>query len=152
MMDRLKSLRLLVLTGKGGVGKSTLTAGLAALLASHGRRTLMLEVDPRESIHRLFDAPPSGGDIVEVGSRLWLQNLRPRDAIDRVVRDRMPFEMLARRVLASPIYDHFVNGCPGLDELAVLGHCLEVAERRIQSAPPIDIIPFLYHRQNRPKS
>ena len=57
---------LVVVTGKGGVGKTTVAAALAQALAARagapGDDVLVLEVDPRESLHRHFDAPPSGGE------------------------------------------------------------------------------------------
>jgi len=117
---------LVVVTGKGGVGKSALAAALGHGLASRGRKTLVLETDPRESLHRLLDTPPSDGTIVKAGRRLWLQNLRPRDEIEALVRRRIPIPLLARAVAASPVFHHFVDGAPGLRDLAILGHALRL--------------------------
>ena len=75
-MGRLEKLKLLVVTGKGGVGKSTVSASLGALLANSGRTVLLVEVDPRESLHHLLDTPPSGGEIVEAAPRLYLQHIQ----------------------------------------------------------------------------
>lgn len=113
---------LLLATGKGGVGKSVVAAALARQLARQGRRVLLLEVDPRESLHQLAGVAPSGGAPVPVVDRLVLQSLRPRQIVDGEIGARLPFGWLARRVLASPIYQHFVDGAPGLEELAVLEH------------------------------
>jgi anion-transporting ArsA/GET3 family ATPase len=123
-LDRLASRRLLVVTGKGGVGKTSVAGALARALATGGRRVLVIEVDPRENLHRMFDLPPSGGEIVEVGGGLHLQNLKPRQVLDAVVRERLRIEALARRVLDSSVYRHFVEGAPGLEQVAVLGHAL----------------------------
>lgn len=124
LRDRLLRRKLLVVTGKGGVGKSVLAVTLARLLAAAGKRTLLLEIDPRESAHQLLDLPPSGGEILRVGARLWIQNLRPRQVLDGIVQERVPIAFLARKVLDSPIYQHFADGAPGLKEAAVLGHAL----------------------------
>jgi anion-transporting ArsA/GET3 family ATPase len=126
---RLAHTQLVVVTGKGGVGKSTVSATLSRCLEGLGRRTLLLEVDPRESLHRMLDVPPSGGEIVRVSETLWLQNLPPRRVMDEVVRERLRVETLVRRVLASPVYHHFVDGAPGLKELAVLGHAFRLVNR-----------------------
>jgi hypothetical protein len=66
--------------------------------------------------------PPSGGNIETAGSRLWVQNLTPRQVLDEVVRERLKIELLTRRVLDSSIYQHFATGAPGLKEVAILGH------------------------------
>jgi len=124
--DRLARRRLIVVTGKGGVGKTALSAALGRLLLQRGKRVLLLEVDPRESLFQMLEVPPSGGQIVPAGDGLYLQHLRPRDVLEDIVRDRLPFEMLTRRVLASPVFHHFVEGAPGLEELAVLGHALRM--------------------------
>jgi anion-transporting ArsA/GET3 family ATPase len=130
---------LLVVTGKGGVGKSSVAAALGAAAARH-RRTLVLEVDPRENVHQMLGAPPSGGDIVPISSGLWLQNLSPLRVVDQIVRDRVPIELLVRRVLASPVYKQFAQGAPGLKELAVLGRALEIVKGRVREAPEIDLV------------
>jgi anion-transporting ArsA/GET3 family ATPase len=81
-------------------------------------------MDPRENVHRLLGLPPSGGDRLEASSELSFQNLRPRSVVDAIVREQVRIGWIANRVLSSPIYDHFVGGCPGLEELAILGHAL----------------------------
>lgn len=114
--------QLVLVTGKGGVGKSTVAAAVAWQLADAGRRVLLLEVDPRESLHPLLGVAPSGGVAVPVTPALTLQSLRPRQVVDREIVERVPFGWIARQVLGSPIYRHFVDGAPGLEPLAVLEH------------------------------
>src|SRR5437867_3359261 len=52
------SVRLHVVTGKGGTGKTTAAAALALAIASGGRRVLLAEVEGRQGIAQLFDSPP----------------------------------------------------------------------------------------------
>jgi Mrp family chromosome partitioning ATPase len=138
---RLGRLQLLVVTGKGGVGKTAVAASLGRLLAAAGRRALVLEVDPRENVHQMLAVSPSGGDIVAAGPRLWVQNLKPGQVLDDIVRERLKVEMLARRVLASPIYEQFSASAPGLKELAILGHALRLLRRRgPPDAPELDVV------------
>jgi anion-transporting ArsA/GET3 family ATPase len=137
----LGSRRLLVVTGKGGVGKSTLAAALGLSLARAGRRVLLLELDPRESLYQLLDVEPSGGRIVRALPNLYLQNLRPRAVLDEIVREQVGIELLARRVLASSVYQHFAEGAPGLEELAVLGHVLRTVRGIAGPAvPEVDLV------------
>lgn len=126
--ERLASLQLIVVTGKGGVGKTLVTATLGRLLAFPGRSVLLMELDPRESLHHLLDVPPSGGEIVAAGPGLFLQNLQPRQVLDELVHERLKVGALARRVLASPIYQQFAEGAPGLKETGVLGRTLRLVD------------------------
>jgi anion-transporting ArsA/GET3 family ATPase len=140
LLAQLAGRQLLVVTGKGGVGKSAVAATLGSLLAAAGRRVLVLEVDPRENVHQMIGVPPSGGEIVEAAERLFLQNLQPRQVVDQLVRERVRIDLVVRRILASPLYHNFVEGAPGLEEAAILGHCLLLAEGRSPAAPPLDLV------------
>lgn len=138
LIDGLRERQLVVVTGKGGVGKTVLSAALAQGLAAAGARVLLLELDPRESLHHLLDAPPSGGDVVEVRPRLFLHHLDPRVVLEELVRERLPVPMLARKVVASPIFRHFADGAPGLKEMAVLAHALRLVRGRTR--PAVDVV------------
>ncbi len=130
---------LIVVTGKGGVGKSAVAAALGTLLAER-KRVLVLEVDPRENVHQLFGAPPSDGEFVPVGPSLHLQNLKPGQVLDQLVSEKLKLARLARRVLDSPIYRHFSESAPGLEEMAVLGHALRVLRGLAPRAPAVDLV------------
>lgn len=121
-LDDLARRRLIVVSGKGGVGKSTIAAALATLAGGWGGRTLALEIDPRESLHQLFGCEPSGGALAAISPELSLQNLKPRQVVDEIVRERVRFAFLAERVFRSPVYQQFASGMPGLAELATLEH------------------------------
>lgn len=130
LAQRLGRQELVVVTGKGGVGKTTLSLALGSLLAEHGRRVVVLETDPRESLHQLADTAPSGGEIVRAGPRLWIQNVQPRSVLEELVHERVRIAALARRIVASPIFENFAAGAPGLKELAVLVHARRLASGR----------------------
>jgi anion-transporting ArsA/GET3 family ATPase len=128
VLEVLERRQMLVVTGKGGVGKSTVAAVLGRRLAARGRKVLLLEVDPRESLHHLLDVPPSGGEVVTVSPRLQLQHLDPRRLLDDLVREKLKVGVLVRRVLSSPVHQHFTEGAPGLKETAVFGRALRLIE------------------------
>ncbi len=141
LVDRLGRRQLLVVTGKGGVGKTVVSAALGRTLAAAGRRVLLLEVDPRENLHQVVGVAPSGGEIVRVGDRLALQNLHPIKVIEEIVRDHLRVPLVAGRVIASPVFQHFAEGGPGLKEMAVLAHAVRVLSREAGSGgPEIDMV------------
>lgn len=130
-IQRLATLQLIVITGKGGVGKSVVAAALGSLLAARRKQVLMVEVDPRESLHQLLGVDPSGGDVVEVAPRLQVQHLTPRVILDDLVREKLKIGVLVRRVLSSPIHRHFTEGAPGLKEAAVFGRALRLLQGHV---------------------
>lgn len=140
LLGSLARRELVVVTGKGGVGKTAISAALASHLATIGRSTLILEIDPRESVHQMLGVRPSGGEIVEVAPKLFLQHLEPRDVLDHIVRERVRIDFLVKRVLESPVYHHFSAGAPGLKEMAVLGHSLILVQGKVPGAPKIDVV------------
>ena len=132
LSSRLARKKLVVVTGKGGVGKSTLAVTIGKLLADRPaqRRALVLETDPRESLHQLLDVAPSGGAIVPAGTRLRIQNVQTRAVHEAIVRERVRIGALARRIVANPLFQHFTDAAPGLNELAVLVHAYRLIQRR----------------------
>jgi len=141
LIEQLSRRQFLVVTGKGGVGKTAVSATLGRALAAAGRRVLVVEVDPRENVHQMLGVPPSGGAIVQAELRLWVQNLKPRQVLDEVVREQLKLELLARRVLDSPIYQQFAVGAPGLKELAILGHALRLLRGKGgRGTPDLDLV------------
>ena len=128
VLDRIAERQLVVVTGKGGVGKTTLAAVLGRLLADRGRRVLLLELDPRESLHQALGTEPSGGEVVPAGPGLSIQNLQPGAVIEGLVREKVPIGYLARKITESTAFHQFVEGAPGLKETALLGHAYRVLQ------------------------
>jgi len=142
LLDSLFSRRLVILSGKGGVGKSTVGAALCLAARHRGRRVLLVEVAAPLEAARLLRGTPSRGRETEVLPGFWSVNLDPKAAMDEYVRHVVKVEMLARRILDSPIYHRFLTAAPGLKELMVLGKImmLEDARARFSHKPVWDLI------------
>ena len=130
VLEELGERQLVVVTGKGGVGKTTLTAVLGRVMAARGKRVLLLEVDPRESLHQALGTEPSGGEIIQAGPSLGLQNLQPGAVIEGLVREKVPIAYLVRKITASAAFHQFVEGAPGLKETALLGYAYRTLHGR----------------------
>jgi anion-transporting ArsA/GET3 family ATPase len=141
-LDDLLARRLIVLTGKGGVGKSVVGMALALAARAKRKRVLLVEVDaPLEAARRL-GGPPSRGRETEVQPGLFTINLDPAAVLDEYVRHVVRVELVARRILSSPLYHRFFAAAPGLRELMVLGKImvLEEARRGLSRRPAWDLI------------
>jgi anion-transporting ArsA/GET3 family ATPase len=142
LLDSLLARRLVVLTGKGGVGKSVVGASLALAARERGKRVLLVEVATPLEASRRLGGPPSHGREVEVEPGLHALNLDPQAVMDEYVRHVVKIDLVARRILASPVYQRFFAAAPGLKELMVLGKImvLEEARRRLSREPLYDLI------------
>jgi anion-transporting ArsA/GET3 family ATPase len=154
LLDALFSRRLVVLTGKGGVGKSVVGAAIALAARERGKRVLLVEVAAPLEAARLLGGPrgctgglsgagpPSRGRETEVRPGLFTVNLDPAAVMDEYVRHVVKLEMFSRRILESPIYRRFFAAAPGLKELMVLGKImvLEEAHARFLQKPLWDIV------------
>jgi len=140
LVDDLLARRLVILSGKGGVGKSTVGAAIALAARDRGKRVLLVEVSAPVEAARVFGGKPSRGHEVEMLPGLWNVNLDPSAVIDEYVRHVVKLELLVRRILASPIYRRFFSAAPGLKELLVLGKVMVLAEARGRNGPLWDLI------------
>src|SRR4051794_26100511 len=84
---------LVVVTGKGGVGKSTVAAALAVAAAADGRRTIVAEVAARDDISRMAAAEPAPDRPVAeraVADGLHHISIDPETALEEYLRDQLP--------------------------------------------------------------
>src|SRR5688572_30317722 len=77
----LESKRLVIVLGKGGVGRTTVAAALAARMASRGKRTLLYQANAKERLVALLGGPPASESIVRVRENLWALNTNPHAAL-----------------------------------------------------------------------
>lgn len=129
-LEDLLSKRLILLSGKGGVGKSVVGGALALAAVERGKRVLLVEIDAPLEASRRLGAPAVGGQPIEIRPGLFAVNLSPMGAMDEYVRAVVKIQALARRILESPIYKRFFAAAPGLRELMTLGKIMVLEEAR----------------------
>ena len=130
ILDQLLRRRLVILSGKGGVGKSLVGAALALAARERGKRVLLVEVDAPLSAARYFGAPDPGAAQSEILPGLFATNLDPAAVMEEYVRRMVKIDLLVRKILESPIYQRFFAAAPGLPDLMVLGKIMVLTEAR----------------------
>src|SRR5271167_762284 len=120
MLNEILARRVLIVLGKGGVGKSTLSAAIAKLATLSGARALIMECDGRAPLAATFGVTPSFVPA-QVADNLALMTLDGRAALEEYLRLVVPGRMLLKAVFASRLYQFFVQAAPGLRELMMLG-------------------------------
>jgi anion-transporting ArsA/GET3 family ATPase len=123
--------RLHFVVGKGGVGKTTVTAALARLSARAGRRTLAVEMEPVGRLPRVLGlSGPAVGTPVAVEPGLSVVSIDGRSALEEYLGLIIPVRRLLTTVFSSRIYQYFVAAAPGLKELMTVGKVWYEATRR----------------------
>ncbi len=139
MLTRLLAHRALLVVGKGGVGKTTISAALARVAAEAGSRVLVMECDPRAPMAAALGLKPSF-DPIEAAANLAMMVLEGRHALEEYLQLVFPGRVLLRTVFASRLYQFFVQAAPGLRELMMLGKVYYEAERKPARRPRWDLI------------
>ncbi len=128
-MTPLLQRKLIVVTGKGGVGKTTISGALGLLAARRGLRTLVVEVGERQHIPALLDIPePSEAGIeVALSEGLSSMSIDPDRALADWLR-ALGGRMSSRVLLSSATFQYFVAAAPGAREVLSMVKVLELTE------------------------
>jgi len=135
--------RLVVVTGKGGTGKTTVAAALGVVAARAGRRTIVAEVARRADVAGALDAP-AGEAFAETQLRpgLFHISIDPEEAMEEYLRDQLPSRHLADLLVHSRSFGLLTAATPGLRELLSMGKVWELAQdqRRTPGARSYDLV------------
>ncbi len=153
--DALLGPHVAIVTGKGGVGKTTAAAALALAGVASGRRTLLIEVEGRQGFSRVFGTQPWDYAEREFRPGLWGSAIDPAESVYEYLELFYGLKRVQWMMERSNALDFVTTAAPGLRDLLLVGKLYEIEARRrpdgrraydliVVDAPPTGrIVPFL---------
>jgi anion-transporting ArsA/GET3 family ATPase len=132
--------RLIFVTGKGGVGKSTVATALGLLASRRGLRTVVAELSSQERVQRLFEQQAEHFQELELAPGLFTISIDPEHAMEEYLRVKVG--TLGHALGSSRLFHAFAMATPGMRELLTIGKVWELAQlqRRTRGAAAYDLV------------
>ena len=142
-MSDLLDKRLVLVLGKGGVGRSTVAAAIAAAAAKRGRRTLLFQANASDRFGDLL----GGGTVVQTSptrlrDNLYAVNTNPSVALEEYGLMILKFRRVYRMVFENRVTKYFLRAIPGLDEYSILGKAWYHTTEQDSGRPSWDNVVF----------
>jgi len=136
LLDR----RCLFFTGKGGVGKSTMAAATALLLATHGRRVLLVEVDAKGDIPSQFEQKAVGFTPREVYPGVLAMAMDTEASLREYLRVNMRVPVIGKLGPLAKVLDFVAEAAPGVKEILTVGKIMWEVRESIEGRAAFDVV------------
>lgn len=141
MPESLFDLEFLFVTGKGGVGKTTVSAALALAAARRGKRVLVAMCNSKERLSHLLEVEPIGPRNRTVSERFDAVNMTPAVALEEYGMMVLKVRSVYKAVFENRFVSAFLRGTPGIEAWAMLGKAyFHVHEEREEGGPRYDMV------------
>jgi anion-transporting ArsA/GET3 family ATPase len=134
--------RLIVVAGKGGVGRTTVAAALGVAAAGRGKRVLLAQTKSKERLSKMFGlTKPVGTELVRLRDRLWGVNMNPQAALREYGAMVLHSEFVAKQVLENKVSRAFLKAVPGIEDYSMLGKVwFHTTEEESEGRPKWDLV------------
>ncbi|MQA73339.1 MAG: AAA family ATPase [Solirubrobacterales bacterium] len=134
--------RLVIVTGKGGVGKSTVSLALARAAARRGMRTILCEVSAQEHLSQVFHRAQVGYHEVELDEDLWAISIDPDESMREYVLLQLKVRAMRDLLFRLPVFTYLAAATPGLKELVTIGKIWELTldDRKVKGGERYDLV------------
>lgn len=141
-MSTLYDRRLILVVGKGGVGRTTVASAIASEAAKRGKKTLLVEVNANDRIGAYFGKPPLGSDIAPLANNLSGVNTNPAAALAEYGMMVLRFKSVYEMVFENRVTKAFLRAIPGLDDYSILGKVWYATTEEKRGKPVWDTVVF----------
>jgi anion-transporting ArsA/GET3 family ATPase len=136
LLDR----RCLFFTGKGGVGKSTMAAATALLLANHGRRVLLVEVDAKGDVPAQFEQKAVGFTPREIYPGILAMAMDTEASLREYLRVNMRVPVIGKLGPLARVLDFVAEAAPGVKEILTVGKIMWEVRESIEGRAQFDVV------------
>ena len=133
-IDEFLQPKILIVSGKGGVGKTTVAAAVALVASRTGRKVCIAEVDRKGTLPSLFGGPDLGYEPSELLPGLWGLNIVPEDALAEYLHVQYHMRRISKVFTSTHFVDFITTAAPGLKDILVLGKIWYLEQNRGGSA------------------
>jgi anion-transporting ArsA/GET3 family ATPase len=139
--------RILVIAGKGGVGKTTVSAALALVAARRGRKVCVAEIDRKGTLPRLFGGEALGYQPSELSPGVWGMNVVVEEALAEYLKVQYHLNRISRMFTSPQFLDYITTAAPGLRDILVLGKVWYLEQGRSAGGPVHDFDTIIVDAQ-----
>lgn len=112
---------ILIVSGKGGVGKTTVSASLALVAARQGRKVCVVEVDQKGTLTKLLSGRETTYEPSELTRRVWGLNITAERALAEYLEVQYHMKRISKVFTSSHFVDYIATAAPGLEDILILG-------------------------------
>ncbi|HYI45117.1 MAG TPA: ArsA family ATPase [Actinomycetota bacterium] len=139
-IDELLKPKILIVSGKGGVGKTTVSAALAVVAARAGHKVCIAEVDRKGTLPRLFGGAELTYEPREIAPGVWGMNIVPEEALAEYLDVQYHMKRISKAFTSTHFVDYITTAAPGLKDILVLGKIWYLERDRSGRADEFDTI------------
>ena len=139
LLQELLERRVIILTGKGGVGKSTSSAAIALIAAQQGKKVLVIEVDAKGNVPDFFDTTRVGFKYRRLHQGVYGLSMQPRESMHEYLAIMLHVPRFSLNPL-SGFMEYASQAIPGLKEILVTGKIYYEEKQRTDDGPRWDLV------------
>jgi len=133
--------RLLFVVGKGGVGKTTISAALGIAAKRLNKTVLLIEVGDADAIGQIFDRGTLPEKPIQIQPDLWGVRINAKSVLQEYIKLHVNIPFIAARIVKSKIFEYIIAATPGLKEVMTLGQIWRwEQDKTFDNVPHFDLI------------